>query len=1534
MNPLLPDDPDFPEPAAVEEPLEAASRLPRIPAGRLRLLVLAAALTGTSLACARDAATVFNEVMYHAPGSDVEWIELANLMSADMDLSGWRISGGIDYVFPEGTVIEAGGYVVVAGDPGSVPGALGPWSGRLANGGELIRLHNVSGRIMDELDYRDGGRWPVGADGSGASLARWREGFADSGPEAWVASREIGGTPGAPNFPAGYSRPRGVRISEVSGADDPLFRVELVNEGDLPVSIAGMRIGAVPLPDVTLAPGGMQVFPDTAPGFRPDNANRLFLVDAKASPAVLLDAVAVRPEVRARHGDAMLVPAAESFGEPNVFDLTTSVVINEIMAHAPPFPGRPAQPEVIDSTVLLPLDATWRYLADGSDPGPEWAKSAHSGGAWQEGKALLGFETTPASLPEPLRTAFASTGTTTYYFETDFVVTPDQLGSMTALSIGHVIDDAAVFYLNGVEVVPWRFNLPAGTVGPETPSVEGVGNAQLVGPVVVPLDGLPIVAGINRLSVEVHQQIPTSNDMVCGVRLSAVVSVTPAVPATPVTSNPEEWIELYNRGNEAVDLTDWAFTDGISYQFPTGTVLGPGGYLVVARDAEALRAAWPERAAVILGNFEGSLSNEGERIELRDSRGNPADVARYLPAGWSAGGGSSLELRDPRSDNEHPGAWSASDESSRSEWRTFSWRTTGEQRFGPTTWNEFRLGMLDAGECLIDDVSVRRDPDGANVELIQNGDFEALPEGDRWRFLGNHGASRVIQDPAGGGNRVLHLVASGPTETNHNHVETTFRNDEPIRDNQVYEVSFRARWLAGTTHLNTRAYYQRLAKTWELPLPERHGTPGAPNSRAVANDGPLLSGLAHSPVSPAPGEPVEVSVQAADPDGVASCVLRYRRDGEESFAGVPMTLAGGRWSGTIPAQTAGSLVHFYVEATDEAGASAFGPPRGPDSRALVQWSAPPSGLPPAQKLKLSMLTADRTLLLRIDNRLSNERIPGTLICDGRTIYYDVGIRLQGTAAGRVRDGDPYIGYDIGFPPDNLFRGVHDGIAIDRSARSPVVGRPDEIYVRHSFHRAGIPCALDELCHFTAPVPVHTGTAILQMAAYGGLWVDSQFEGVRGTVFNHDITYDPTSLSEPRNPESLKPPVPFVHVSTDMTDLGDDKEQYRGPFDIRAGKRRDDYSGLITLCKTMGLPSSQLAVRAPEVLDLDEVLRCTALVNLWGIGDTYYTGGLPHNIRLFVPGDGTGIQFLPWDMDFAMSNGATSPLMPSGNNLGRLITSNPAHRRRYLGHLHDLCETVFRTEYMTPWLVRFGAATGHNYQGTTSYITARRNYVKSQLPAVVPFAVLTGGGEPMSTADASVTLEGTAWIDVSTIRLGGSEPDLTWSALTRWRAVIPLAFGPNPLTLTAHARDGTLIATASLTVTRTGTPGAGFEAWRAEHFTPAELADPAVSGPLADPGGAGVANLLRYAFGLGPREAVAEPLPAVGVSGDLLTVEFPRLSSATEVSLVPEGSGDLTTWQPLPGEPLVTPGDNGIGRVRYEVPAQTGLRFFRVRAAGN
>src|SRR5688572_163454 len=130
-----------------------------------------------------DSAVVFNEIMYHpaAGESSLEWVEFHNLLAADVDVSRWTLRGGIDFDFAEGTVVPAGGRLVLALDPAALRAAsgydgaiLGPFSGRLDNSGERLTLRNNSGRLMDQVEYRDEGGWPVAADGGGVSLAKGR----------------------------------------------------------------------------------------------------------------------------------------------------------------------------------------------------------------------------------------------------------------------------------------------------------------------------------------------------------------------------------------------------------------------------------------------------------------------------------------------------------------------------------------------------------------------------------------------------------------------------------------------------------------------------------------------------------------------------------------------------------------------------------------------------------------------------------------------------------------------------------------------------------------------------------------------------------------------------------------------------------------------------------------------------------------------------------------------------------------------------------------------------------------------------------------------------------------------------------------------------------------------------------------------------------------------------------------------------------------------------------------------------------------
>ncbi len=851
----------------------------------------------------------------------------------------------------------------------------------------------------------------------------------------------------------------------------------------------------------------------------------------------------------------------------------------------------------------------------------------------------------------------------------------------------------------------------------------------------------------------------------------------------------EEWIELYNKTGAAVDVSGWRLDDAVTFTIPAATSIPAGGYLVISNNAPALRVKWP--AAAIIGDFSGSLNNRGDHIALEDAHGNPVDEVTYAAGGkWPSladGGGSSLELRDVVADHTHPASWDASDESGKSTMQTFTYRSVSTQPSAPSYWNELRLGMLDAGVCMVDDIRVTRDPDGAQQQLMTNGAFTSATG---WRFIGNHETSAVVTDGANGS--VLRLAASGPAETNHNHVETNFST--ALVDGQTYEVSLRARWISGVNRLGVRGYYSRIGKALTLPIPQNLGTPGAANSR-IAIAGPSLSALRHSPVFPAVSQNVTVSCQVNDARPVTGVTLNYGTGA--GFTSVPMALSGGVYSATIPGQaTAGTVVQFYVFAQNSAGGSSMLPAAGGSSRALYIVEDGQHSTIPAREMRVIMLAADSNAMFSTFNLLSNATRGGTLISGGTDIFYDVGVRLQGTAASRARDTpSSFRSFNVNLNADEPYLGLYASVGFDRSARTPVDRRPDEIYAKHLFHRAGLPATRDDLAYLAGPTTTYTGHCILQLNSYNGEFVDDMFN-TEGSVFNYDITYDPKTQDAQFN----KIPNLFDHFETDLRNLGTDKEQYRGFFDIRAGKGNDDYAPLMAMCQAMELTGTAFETQTNALIDVDQWMRCTALINLFTVGDSWYTGGLKHNARFFVPASGKAVQ-LPWDMDFMLSGGTSGSLNATNGNLSRLIAL-PANNRTYLAHIRDLCMTVLDPVYVQTWLTSYGTVTNHNYADAISWLSTRRSYALSQLPASVPFAITTNSGADFAVNAHTTTLTGTGWLDIRSIRRNGSTvpPVVRWTSPTAWQMDLALVPGANNITLDAVGFNGTVLTSDSIIIT--------------------------------------------------------------------------------------------------------------------------------------
>jgi hypothetical protein len=136
-----------------------------------------------------------------------------------------------------------------------------------------------------------------------------------------------------------------------------------------------------------------------------------------------------------------------------------------------------------------------------------------------------------ATLPAAKNTqlTYTSPQQTTFYFRKSFNFTGNP--AATTLAAQLIIDDGAVVYLNGVEVL--RLGMPDGTIDYATFANRTVDNATYEGPFNLPTAQL--IQGANVIAVEVHQVNATSSDVVFGLSLEA--SSNAGAPYTPGAVN-------------------------------------------------------------------------------------------------------------------------------------------------------------------------------------------------------------------------------------------------------------------------------------------------------------------------------------------------------------------------------------------------------------------------------------------------------------------------------------------------------------------------------------------------------------------------------------------------------------------------------------------------------------------------------------------------------------------------------------------------------------------------------------------------------------------------------------------------------------------------------------------------------------------------------------------------------------------------------------------------------------------------------------
>jgi hypothetical protein len=1596
------------------------------------ILPIAAAVPLASFA---DSVVVFNEIHYHPVGGTGEWIELRNQLAVDIDVSGWSLADGVSFTFPKGTIIPAGGYLVIAESPEVVAGALGPWSGKLDNAGETIELRNNNGRLMDSLTYGNQGDWPLVANGLGFTLAKAAASRPSGQSTSWAASLRAGGTPGEENFvplppieticvPADASwklladgRDPGVgwtgldfddsHWSEESAAifqlgNDPLpsphslgtalppgpvtyyfrthfsfygdpattsLRLRLLLDDGAAVYLNGEELLRVNLPDeadpMTLAAVPRRGEPHfqefDVPAGRLLAGKNLLAVELHqadvlaAHPAAVL---AARPTAYWRFGettnpvgDLADVPATPELGPQNgrfvglaAADLAAAgprptdtiggkpLLGFEAGNTAPRFRGNnhggddvvlfpddgalnPAprgsfsfsawvkgSPDQVDGAAIIAkgtggggeqfacdvYDKRFRFFA-WNNSSPNSPFGAHSNvqpnGSWQhlvgvcnlaQGIFRLYLNGEPVASTSPSSTIVQSNHPISIGSRTDGPTSPYNLNfngtidevaifpralssaqvqalyqsAFAESAVGPDLEDAvfalelstleqpvagrsAGLVLNEIAGAGSQFGVELINAGPNPVALGGttlsrfdrngrrfdfpMPDQSLPSGEILALDvatlGWFTSVGDRLVLTSVHSEVldaevvksnprarfpggsgqwlntetdtpglPNSDPRRHGIVINEIMYHPPS-PPLPDSAVPGQWIEIHNTSNHSQDLGGWRVSGGISYEFPGGTIIEAGGFLVVARSPANLM----EVAA--LGPWSGSLSKAGDTILLEDAAGNPADRVAYFDRGnwpeYADGGGSSLELRDPRADRNSSANWAASDESSHSAWQTLTWRGPANPAIAgePDHWRELNLCLLDgAGEVLIDDVSVIDTVTGQ--QLIQNGTFSSGM--DHWRATGTHRLASIIPEPGNPSNPVLHVVATGPGEYQGNQIESTFRNNQALVTGREYIISLRARWLAGAAKLNTRLYFNRLARTHTLDVRARGGTPGRRNSRAVENLGPTLSKPAHHPVVPAPNEPVTVSIEAADPDGVHSLILHYAPDSGE-WRTVPMESDDEYlYVAEIPGFPQATTVQFFITATDTREAISTYPRGGADSRALYRVEDGQAKIGPQSKFRLLMTAPDAAQMHDRVNVLSNANYGATIIADENTAYYDVGVRLKGSYVGR---DVPRVGFSVEFQPDQPFRGFHRSVAVDRSQHVAVA--QGEILVKHMASAAGgIPNMYDDLARFVHVIPDYNSSAQLRLTGFGRDYRRSSFpNGNDGQMYEYEVLRWTTNTSDGSS-EGIKLPG-SGYTNPDLQDQGDDKEAYRWSWLLGNNEAEDNFAPAMAVAKLFSLNGNAFNVEASRRLDVDQWLRAMAFQSLVGPNDVIYTGSNVHNIRFFSRPDDGRMLYLPWDWDSAFSRATNAPLI-GGGNVANLVTSSPTNRRIYLNHIHDLVANVFNGTYMSRWTGHYGEVAGENYTSILNYINARAAFALDALPTTVPFEAVAGNVD----ASGRVTITGQSNIAVATIAVNGITYTPTWQSDTRWQISVSVPGGTSQLEIRGLDRNGSKVSGAA------------------------------------------------------------------------------------------------------------------------------------------
>ncbi|NBV23627.1 MAG: lamin tail domain-containing protein [Proteobacteria bacterium] len=771
---------------------------------------------------------VLTEIMHSPPRGLPAWVEVWNQTATPFDIARWRLTGNIEFGFPEFSATNASTsflkaferIVISSATPDATRAAytnlptnvrvFGPWVGNLVPTGDRIALLDKNGTVVCQVRYGDRGPWSPAANGTGHTLVLRDSNRKVDDARNWTVSAQPLGTPGfdprlsaepAARSPEAVPATPGLRLTDYPDVWRYWARAEPVpakwNETGFDDSAWPKGEGLLGFSGATLSGPGLRTRLPAGQITYYFRRAFVFNGDPAKSPVVVdqfLDDGAVyylNGKEIARPGmpagpitkdtfSARSVGTAEE--ETGVVTLPAGTLVRGTNVIAAEVHQVSAQ----SSDIVFGLRLTAPTTSTQSAPSP-------AAPVWT---GLVG----PVRLNE---VQFAAQGGRLEWVEL-FNAGPaatnlDQLFLASRADFSDRVPLGGTLAPGACRTWPVPFGLQNREVTLFV--VDAAGTVRDAWTFTQPRLGLNLQAYPNGEKEWFNSDAPSRDATNNPARHSDIV-ISEILFNPPYPLKKLGFIELYNRGRVPVNVGGWAITGGTFCEIPRGWKIRPGEFLVVAEDVSTFRRI--HEKVDVTGNWSDKLAHDGDLVRLVDDRGNLVCQVDYRTGGdWpelTRGGGSSMELIHPDLDGSLPSAWRDSDESSKSQWRTFSCTGTNLElraEGAPTDFKELHLHLVGDAHIALRNIQVLKNGEGTN--LLVNSTVRATngSSASGWVAQGNHWASYVT-------NSELHLIADGHGDNRPNRAEL----DCPaLTKGQRYEVRFEARWVSGTPRL--------IAQTWD-----------------------------------------------------------------------------------------------------------------------------------------------------------------------------------------------------------------------------------------------------------------------------------------------------------------------------------------------------------------------------------------------------------------------------------------------------------------------------------------------------------------------------------------------------------------------------------------------------------------------------------------------------------------------------------------------------------------------------------------------